>query len=303
EVFKRKTAPTDISSYLPTTVDLAFGAKKEIFEYSDRVGEASIVGGSPDNIPFVDVFVTEEEHPIISTMVGYRYSFQELDALNFAASRGQSFSGDIGTMRMEAAIEALQLKEHLIGCYGSPSHGVYGLFNNPNVPEYDETGFNPYTVDPDTGAGDLHDWYVQTIHATIKENTLLTEKPTIIIQPDRLTTKLATTFRAAASDTTALEMIQKTLSSLGIVQIVSRNEVRSDWLEKYGVDVGGTNKDMLFIYDLNSRIVNRKISPVRTLPFEYSNGMYKRLMYQTLSSTKFHYPNGALYVRFPKYTP
>ncbi|HET8687397.1 MAG TPA: hypothetical protein VFM18_12155, partial [Methanosarcina sp.] len=51
EVFKRKTAPTDISSYLPTTVDLAFGAKKEIFEYSDRVGEASIVGGSPDNIP------------------------------------------------------------------------------------------------------------------------------------------------------------------------------------------------------------------------------------------------------------
>lgn len=298
-VFKRITAPSDINKYLPTFGDLNFGAEEQVFEYADRVGEASITSGSPDNVPFVEAFVNEEKSPIVTIMAGYRYGVTELDKLEFAKSNGQLFGGNISTYRMEAALEAMQLKEHLLGCYGSPSNGIYGLFNNPNVPAYDETTLDVY--DSATTADDLHTWYVDTIHATIKAATLLTEAPKVILQPDRLTTKLCNTFRNSASDATAMDLIENTLKRLGIQQIVSRNELTASWLEKYGVLPSGTDKDMLFIYDLDPSKLNRRISPVRTMPWEYNNGAYKRLLYQRIGSVNFHYPLSGMYVTFAKY--
>ena len=303
KVFERKTAPLGVEQLVPTKMDLPFGFKDETFEYSDSVAEAQIATGNNTDIPFADTYMVEETEKIIKIRKGYRYTQEEWDAL-LQASKFQAYgrNANISTQRQAAAVKGIRTKDHLIGMFGAAAHGVQGFYNSTEVDVYDETVFNPYNAASDGQA--LLDWYVDTLVGTIEDNTNLTEQPNIIVQPKRLTRKLVKTQiengAGEGNGITAMDLIVEAMKQIGApITIVSRNESRSDFLEEYGVQTPGTNKDRLVVYCRDIDCLNRRTSRIRVGEWEEYRGEYSRILDQNIRGVRWHYAKSALYVDIP----
>lgn len=305
QAFMRKYAPTDIATYLPTMRDLPWGATDEFFDYTNETGEANISTGNNSDVNFVEVTVDEEGEKIITYEIAYRYTEMEMDAFSYASrNRLQSFSGNLAQYRLEAALKAIQTKEHFTGCYGAPSHGVNGMFNHPDVIPTDFDGtFDPYAQ---TEAVALHNWIVDDIYnQLIRQQTELVEQPNLMLIPQDLWIKLTTTFNTAGNETrSALTMLRETFSELGAgMRIVPRNELGNTYLVRYGIQTsnspgGVSTDDRLVMCTVSPDNFNRRVSNVRPLPWKQELKGMCRVLQQRVRGVKFHYPRAAAYCDF-----
>ena len=300
QVYARKYAPTDIATYLPTMRDLPWGATDEFFDYTNETGEANISTGNNNDVNFVEVTVDEEGEKIITYEIAYRYTEMELDAFSYASrSRLQSFSGNLAQYRLEAALKAIQTKEHFTGCYGSKPDGLDGMFNHSDVNEADFTSNSPYTL---TEAVALHNWVVDDIYnQLIRQQTELVEQPNLFLVPQDLYIKFMTTFNTAGNETrSCLTMLRDTFNELGSgMRIAPRNELGQNYLTKYGITITPGAADRAMMCTVSPENFNRRVSNVRPLPWKQELKGMCRVLQQRVRGVRFHYPLSATYVDFP----
>ena len=302
-VFARKTKPLGIETLVPTKVDLPKGATDIVFEYSEEFGEAKISTGSTQDPPFAENNVEEEKEKIITIWNGYRYTKKEWKALEFAA-RTQAYgrNANIGTLRQSSCLKGLNTLEHKIGMFGSPSHGVYGFYNNPEVPPSTASGgFNPLAAA--TTAQQLLDFYIEELIGNIEDSTELTEIPNTIVQPRELTRKLIRTkTQQGSGDITAFQLIMDNLREMGTpVTIISRNESRAADLAAGGVVThsGSPNQHRIVVYCRDPEALDRQTSGLEVDEWEKSKGVYSRIMDKDIRGVRWHYPLSAQYVDIP----
>jgi len=285
----------DNGMLLPQSGDLPFGATDVVAELVDRRGEAKIIASGDNDIPLVDVKVTEDKYPVVRLAAGFRYEESELEAATFAESNGQIIT-NLKDRRMIAARRVIDEKSHILGAFGDVPHNMYGLLNNPNVPVLNlSTGphSNGYTADQMIQ-------FVTTSYDTIVTNTLLVAKPDIILLPYRTYSLLNTTYRSSPSDLTVLQHILNILTPLGLRAIKPVNELTSEQLVKYGAQASGTNKYRMVLYKLDPFFgFNRQFTPYKQSIPEYRKMGYETYMIKSVSSVLNEYPNNALYVDYP----
>ena len=119
----------------------------------DSVGMAKVIANYADDLPRVDVRGAERTVTVKTIGDSYGYNVNEL-----RASRATGVALD--QRKADMARRAIELKINSIKLLGDVTYGIYGLLNNPNVPEQ----ILPTTGDWTTLTGDqiyanLLAWY------------------------------------------------------------------------------------------------------------------------------------------------
>lgn len=296
-IFERKHRELvfDNGMYLPQTGDLPPGANDIVSELEDARGEAAIIADDTDDIPLVDVKISEDKNPVVRIADGFKYSDREIEAALYAASNGQRIT-NLRERRMINAVRAINIKSHLLGAYGDAAHGVSGILNNPNVPVVNSST-NLY--DPATTPDQILAFFSDRFSA-IRTSTYLTAAPNVVLVPDKLHTRLITAYRNTASDSSIKQLILTALSSLGLRDIRPINEASSAELERFGVHAPETNKDRLVFYNLGPDGFMRKFTPYRQTEPERRALAYYVFLVKYVSSVINEYPEESLYVDIPK---
>src|SRR5262249_37010472 len=126
---------------IPIDSEVNPGAETVKFNVYDRRGIAKVIKSYADDLPRVDLVVTEVRSPIRSLGISYGFSQQELRA---AAMAGMPLETQKATMARRAIEEAIDK----IGAKGDSLNGLNGLLGIPNA--------NTYTVP--NGAGGTATW-------------------------------------------------------------------------------------------------------------------------------------------------
>ncbi len=274
---------------LPVSVDLESGADSVIEQFAERVGEASTIADQVDDIPVADANINETRYPVIVKASALRYSVRELQA-------AQKGGRDIRGLRMMSARAAIEESINRVAAFGDSKNGLTGLLNDPNVPVLTETAdlYNTSTVTADNLV-ELLTGYV----SKIVDSTSLTEEPSTMLVPIKLHERMTNT-RLPNSPQTVKQFILE--NNTWIKEIIPSHELRSDNLEKYGVNSGGTNKDAILIYPKNPDVVHRSSESLTVLPPQIRGLNWLVIMYVATTGAIYHYPGACLKVSIPKAT-
>lgn len=287
-VIKKKYPPLwgAMGMHIPTTGDLPLGSKKLVIETIEEVGEAAIYDGLANDIPLADVTAGEETYKASVIISGFKAGVLELD---YARRLGV----DIGDERMMAMSRAINEKIHKIALRGTTKHGMTGFFNNPNVNRVDITT-NFY--DPATTADNLID-FVNSLTNSIRKYTKMVEAADMIL----CSVDFANRLNKRVPDS-GVAVIDNILNRRGqtLKDIVPVNELDASVLEEFGVHPAGTNKERIIVYPMSSEILERKFSPMDTLPPQLHIMDYLTIGYCGTSEVIWRYPDAALYVDIPK---
>lgn len=93
----------------------------------DMVGMAKIIANYADDLPRADVRATSRQVTVRTLGDSYGYNINELRA-------SRATGAGLDTRKANAARRAMELKIAAIKLVGDTTFGLYGLFNNPNVP-------------------------------------------------------------------------------------------------------------------------------------------------------------------------
>lgn len=126
-----------------------------VWQYAyDMVGMAKVIANYADDLPRADVRATARSVSVRTLGDSYGYNVNELRA-------SRATGAGLDARKAAAARRAMELKIAAIKLVGDPTYGLYGLFNNANIPEQ----ILPTTGDWATLTGDqilanLQAWYV-----------------------------------------------------------------------------------------------------------------------------------------------
>lgn len=276
--------PFENGSLIPTMSDLQPGAASLIQEQIDSVGDAAMVSDEAFDIPLADIKAEENEFKIIAIYSGFHWTFRQLQA----AEKG---GRPLQDLKMFAAKRAISEKMNKIAAFGEAKYGLTGMVNHPDVP-LNNSSFNPNTATADDLIGFFLD---ETI--SIVDSTEATEAPNIALVSIKMHNAL---IKKRIPDTNMNVKSYILDNSSYLTDIRPIVELASPYLEKNGVQAGGTNKDRMILYPLNEETLERHIEQIKPMPQEYRNGRYIVPMYACTSPVLINFPKAMRYVDFVK---
>lgn len=232
--------------YIPINYNIPAGAEYVTATGYQSVGRARIINSYADDLPEAGILGTQLTNPVVSIGVSYRYSHQEIRAAQFANLA-------LPLRLAEAARRANDQKVNDLAINGDGVTGMYGLTNNPNVPDV--------TV-PADGTGGNTEWSFKTPEQILRDLNLIVnsvvvnsngvERPNTVLLPLAQYTLIASTPRSATSDLTILQYF---LLNNPFITVV-------DWLPQLaGAGTGGV--DVMIAYERNEN----KLAMQIPLPF------------------------------------
>jgi len=298
EIVRQRTPDTNCEALVPHEFVDLFGIQKIMTTYVEGNGQPNY-GTDADDVTFVDVGITEEGLPVTEIRIGYKWREAELEA-DLVSQRSQINPGlSIIREAMINADKALREEYHKACIYGVPRRNITGLFNNPFVVTEDVNSI--YPLDPATTREALYDWII-SLHSMVEEQT---NRFTSVLNTMLISQKLRDRLMAlpgpnSGTDATAYDLLKRTLNERGVTNFIVRNEVTQRWLEKYGFQPVGTDKELMVLYNNSPDCCKRYASPIRQSRLYFDEkGNASQYFRQRVSSVKFDNPLEALYVTYP----
>lgn len=99
---------------------------------------AGQLGGYPDVyhprnlVPLVNLMMSLVQRPIVKLQIAVEYTLDDIWAAR--SSSGDNPAVDIQLMKRRAAVNSLYEASRKVALVGLPSLGIYGMFNDPNLP-------------------------------------------------------------------------------------------------------------------------------------------------------------------------
>lgn len=183
---------------IPVSYEAGPGADTIAYEQYDMVGVARIISSYADDLPRADVKGKEFVGKVRSIGDSFGFTIQEIRAARFA-------NKPLEQRRADAARRAALQLENTIAWFGDTTHGLGGLLNNANIPEF--------TIPADgTGASAL--WTAKSADQILRDmngvanlpivNTKGTHVPDTMLLPVAQYALISSTPRSSTSDTTIL---------------------------------------------------------------------------------------------------
>ncbi|MEO1390981.1 MAG: major capsid family protein [Cyanobacteria bacterium J06634_6] len=301
---RRRNLEFEGSQLIDTAMDLQPGARTLIQPQVEEFGQAIVQSPDASDFRLVEVTATEQEFRIFMVGAGYRVTWGEMNAQQFAQGHGQQYN--ISDIKMEGTQRVIREKVNGLNAFGDASLGVTGALNNGDVTLTD-SAFDPF--DSNNTSEEIAEWFLGEA-GDIAASTNNVEYPT----QAGISTELWTLFTSKKmTDTgeTILSYILRTQreaaagNQAAIQNIFRLVECRSTTLEANGAQSGGTNKDRIWLYPKFPEIIEKHMlsGAVRMFPEEWA-GQYAGYkiypMYTCISQVIQNFPGAIRYLDHPK---
>jgi hypothetical protein len=185
--------------------------------------------------------------------------------------------------------------------------GITGMLNNANVTPINSS-FDPFS--DTTTADDIADWFLTLVGDIFKDSNNV-EYPNTALVSTALH-ELFTRRRMPDSSETILSYIMKTqqarsslLPGQRLENIVPLVECGSDYLEANGVETGGTNRDRIVLYPLDSEVVVKHMMSggISAFPDDWTvvkGALRVHPMYSFMSEVILKFPGAVSYIKHAK---
>lgn len=127
ELFEFMHARITARQFFPIDTSAGPGAETITYRQFTKTGVAKIITDYANDIPTANAFGEEKTGRIRSSAIAAKWTIQEIRAAKMAGRA-------LDRMQAEAAREALMRLENSIAFSGDASHGLVGLFTDPNIP-------------------------------------------------------------------------------------------------------------------------------------------------------------------------
>lgn len=257
----------------PVSNEAGPGVSTITYRTYDQVGSAKIINAYAKDLPRADIEGKETSVPVRSLGIAYGYNIDEIAAAQYTGM-------PLDQRRANAAMRAMEETINKVAFYGDAEHGLFGLFNHPNVPVSTVTGGAWASKTPDQILFDINDLF-----ATIFEVTKMKERPNSLRIPPKQYSYIASTARSATSDTTILAYLVANspyLTSMDSVKPL--NECASENNPLF-------TEDVMFAYDQNPDKMQLEI-PVEpnALPVQIKGLEYEVPMHGRIGGLNIYYP-------------
>ncbi len=198
--------------YIPVSNRDNPGAESITYRMFGRVGMARIIGNYSDDLPRADVYGREYTQQVKTVGTSFGYNTQEIRAAMMA-------NMPLDTMKADAARRSVNEKQSAIAWTGDTEYNMYGVLNNPNVPE----------LAAGNGLAGTATWATKTPDEIINDIQLMTTRvrtqskdihqaDTLLLPRDQYDI-IAKWPRSTHSDMTILEYITKPGNSYGLTTV------------------------------------------------------------------------------------
>lgn len=281
---------------LPLRTDLPCVFARETTPYVSFRGRPRFTTNVTNNSPKVAYVMNRQSERIAIFELGMDVTWQELETIAFA-SRSQLFPNAFNLLneKLGAVRRGLFEFEHFTLCYGDAGEGLNGVLNHPDVPIVDSVGvFNPYTVNTQQ-ADVLNEWFTLTLLEALQANTNEQVNVNGVLIPTKLKNTLNTTY-LGDSGITAMKLVQDSLETLNMKAIV---ELKTDYLEEYGLKNVGDNEHRLVVGQFDNDTIDCAVSPIKEDPWGDMGGKGREKFYRkAIRSVIMRKPEKMLYVDF-----
>jgi hypothetical protein len=215
----------------------------------DQVGMAKVIANYADDLPRVDVRGATKLSAVKTIGDSYGYNVNELRA-------SRATGAGLDQRKADTARRAVDLKIAQIKLVGDPTFGLFGLFNNPNIPE----AILPVLGDWATLTGDqiyqnlvyMAGVYTQQNYGVHQANFLELAPKAYLAASTKLTTGM--------TPRTALEAFRSAFPNIVPEMIWELQQA------------GTANKDMALMYERNAdNLAHLYVMPFTQLPPEARN--------------------------------
>lgn len=191
----------ELMSYrlFPVNTNFPVGAEYITTTGYQSVGRARVINSYADDLPAAALIGMQLSSKVQGIGASYRYSYQEIRNAQYA-------NVPLESALAMAARRAIEQKMDDLAFFGDSSVGLYGLFNNPNIPTQSV---------PADGTGGSTEWSTKTPDQILRDMNLIVnqiatstngvEAPNTLLLPLEQYTLIASMARSANSDTTVLD--------------------------------------------------------------------------------------------------
>lgn len=290
---KVRARPFTDGMWIPTIPELTAGTDTVTQEVLTRAGSATVMGDLTTTIPLSSAAVSEVSRPTVAIASAFGYAAMDLERMATAAANGSQIN--LMGARQQSAVQAIDEKVELLTIYGDESLGFQGTVNNPDVPIWDKSSFDPFDVN--TTDRQIITFFKDVV-VDIMSTTNMTIAPDTILVSLDLFSRISEV-ETQAQNETLLNLILKVVGPMGITSIMPTLRLGYRDLEKYGVKEAATNEDRMMVYRRDQSVLNRAILR-DILQFGQVEGptemFYKVPIFTVISPTHFNFPESAYYI-------
>lgn len=282
KIYEVKYAELMARSFIPIATDIAASADTYSFPVLDQVGQAKVIANGPDDLPRVDVKMTEVTGKVYTVGDSYGWTLYELmEAARVARPLSQ--------MKARAARRAMETEIDAMLCTGQTTQQsnlvTTGLLNNAAVDALGVATMDHWVLNVTSG-----DQQVAEINAVVNEMIVTSKQvfiPDTVLLPTARFNVLANT-RLANSDLTALDWLLKTNKRITSVM---------EWYKLDGAGVGG--KDRMVVYKRDPEVLEGVVpQEFMQLPPQPRNLEFVVNCTARAGGTKVYQPLGIRYADF-----
>jgi len=215
----------------------------------DAVGMAKVIANYADDLPRVDVRGAAKLTSVKTIGDSYGYNVNELRA-------SRATGAGLDQRKADTARRAIDLKIAQIKLVGDTNYGLYGLFNNPNIPE----AILPVLGDWTTLTGDQILQNMIFMASTYTSQNLGVHLANYLELAPKAYLAASTKLVTAATPMTALERFNNAYPAITVELIWELQQA------------GTANKDMALLYERNAdNLAHLYVMPFTQLPPEARN--------------------------------
>lgn len=292
---KQQVLPFSNGSWIPSNPVLDRGTDTIRQEVLTKAAEAVIMSDQSSVIPLSSVAVSSVTRPTVAIASSFGYHTRDLDRQMMAERNGSQVN--LMGARQTASIQAIDEKVELLTTFGNPAIGFQGTVNNPDVPVWDGSPFDPNEDDDDEIIKFFSD-----IVTTLNRQTRMTIPPNTMLVSLDLFSKLNQP-NLVSGGKSLLSFILEVTRPMGIETIMPSLSLGHEDLEKFGVKDEGSDEDRIMVYRRDPTVLNRAVLSSLYAFGELEGPIdmnYKTPIYTVISPTHFDFPDSALYVDHPK---
>lgn len=274
-IYERKKPKQEFLPYIPLDTSGGAGQKATGFVEGDSRAEWKEMADKANDHPLADAKSKKLTFPVMSYFSGYDYWWSEMQAAMRAAEAG--LDPQLNTRKAMACRDAYDelLENHIL--FGSIDHGVYGLFNHPDIKRQvittTATTLNAVTITPDTSADNMYDSLV-AIWKDVMNQSAGIEKPTHIFVPGALYREAVSTF-FSSRDTSVAQRFTTT-TGLALTPIERFDSLSEDKLRSGGSS--STTKSVALAGAFSPQTVEKMVpQPFLQMP-AYQEGAFRTVV-------------------------
>lgn len=274
-------------SLVPFVSEVPAGAQAWGYASEDEVGEA-LIGANlqADDHPLVDLSMDEHLFPLLNITAGYIYDVGELEQAAFARK-------PLSRRKAEICARVIARGINRVALVGKPSLGIYGLFNNPDVPEITLTNGEWLTATADEILADL-----AQIEAAATTNNRDNFSFDTLLLPTAYEARLRQLPVVAGSDITIWHYFFGGGGVSGTGRMLRNLDRLLALDEASGSDIAVDDAPMGIAYTRSASVVSMDVPiPYREEPPQARNFKFVVPARARVTGVTFHQPTAALYIK------